>query len=49
MFKFTDVTASHVYKTVKILFPLNLQTITVTLDVVRMSGGQFQLGLCLSV
>ena len=35
MFKFTDVTASYVYKTVQIIFPLYLQTITITLDVVK--------------
>jgi len=28
------------YKTVQIIFPLNLQTITITLDVVKWRGGQ---------
>jgi len=27
------------YKTVQIIFPLNLQTITITLDVVKWKGG----------
>jgi len=28
------------YKTVQIIFPLNLQTITITLDVVKWRGGE---------
>jgi len=28
-----------IYKTVLIIFPLNLQTITITLDVVKWRGG----------
>jgi len=29
-----------IYKTVLIIFPLNLQTITITLDVVKWRGGE---------
>jgi len=32
-----------IYKTVQIIFPLNHQTITITLDVVKWRGGGFYL------
>jgi len=33
-----------IYKTVLIIFPLNLHTITITLDVVKWRGGSFSVG-----